>query len=128
MKVRHVVRFPKKMLWALMMEGVETRQMVRTFVRHGKRQLGVTAPHQKPTEEELRQAFDQLKDIPRFLPFFMIFIFPVPGFTEGYVLLAITLEKWTGSKISLLPSQFSKVFKEKDKEGRVKQKREAASG
>jgi hypothetical protein len=54
-----------------------------------------------------------LKDIPRFLPFFIVVIVPAPGVTEGYALLAVTLEKWLGRRISLLPSQFRKAFANK---------------
>ena len=63
-----------------------------------------------PSEEELQKAKEQLRDIPRFLPFFVIIVVPAPGVTEGYALLAITLERWLGQRISLLPSQLRKVF------------------
>jgi len=36
---------------------------------------------------------------------------PLPGVTEGYVVLAVTLESWLGHKVSLLPSQIRGVFK-----------------
>lgn len=36
---------------------------------------------------------------------------PLPGVTEGYVVLAVTLESWLGHKVSLLPSQIRSVFK-----------------
>jgi len=53
------------------------------------------------------------------LPFFMCIVVPVPGITEGYAVLAVTLESWLGHRISLLPSQIRGVFvkmKEEDQE------------
>lgn len=110
MKFRQVIRFPRRLLWAMFLESVETKNMVRTFVRHGQGRL-LLRTSKKPSEEEMRQAVEQLKDIPKFLPFFMVIVVPVPGVTEGYMLLAVTLEKWLGSKVSLLPSQFRELFK-----------------
>lgn len=107
---RRIIRLPRMMLWALFMEGVETRQMMRTYVRHSAGKLLLISKSKQPTEEELRQAKEQLKDIPRFLPFFVIIVVPAPGVTEGYAFLAITLERWLGQRITLLPSQFRKIF------------------
>ena len=108
---RRIIRLPRKMLWALLMEGVETRQMLRTYARYGRGKLLLSTKTKQPTPEELHQAREQLKDIPRFLPFFVIIIIPAPGVTEGYALLTITLEKWLGQRIRLLPSQFQGIFK-----------------
>lgn len=110
MKFRQVIRFPRRLLWAMFLESVETKNMVRTFVKHGQGRL-LLRTAQKPTEEEMQQAINQLKDIPKFLPFFIVIVVPLPGVTEGYMLLAVTLEKWLGSKVSLLPSQFRELFK-----------------
>lgn len=106
---RRLIRFPRMMLWAFLMEGLETKHMVHVYARYGRGKLFLTKTNQ-PTAEELQQAKEQLKDIPRFLPFFIIVIVPAPGITEGYALLAMTLEKWLGQRISLLPSQFRKMF------------------
>lgn len=104
------------MLWAFLMEGVETKQMLHTFARYSRGKVLFFTKTNEPTAEELQQAREQLKDLPRFLPFFVIVMVPAPGVTEGYALLAITLEKWLGRRISLLPSQFRKVLqKEKPK-------------
>jgi hypothetical protein len=109
-KLNKIVRIPKLMLWAVVMEGRETKEMLQTFARQGKKIL-IVKPADGPSEEELKKAVAQLKDIPRFLPFFMFIVVPAPGVTEGYVLLAMTLEKWLGHKVSLLPSHFRKIFK-----------------
>lgn len=98
------------MLWALVMEGVETTRMVRTFARQGRSKLNLRSKHPHPTEEELAEAIEQLKDIPRFLPFFVIVVVPLPGVTEGYALVAITLERWLGNRFRFLPSQFRDVL------------------
>ena len=108
---KKVVRLPGKMLWALFLEGVETKQMITTFARHGGGKL-VRVQSRRPSEEEMQQAREQLRDLPKFLPFFVFIVVPLPGVTEGYALIAITLENWLGSKVSLLPSQIRKVFQE----------------
>lgn len=115
-KLREITRLPRRMLWALVMEGVETTQMIRTFARHGGGKLRLTPAHHHPTPEELREALEQLKDIPRFLPFFVVIVVPVPGVTEGYALAAVTLEKWLGQRVRLLPSRFRDVLHHKPKE------------
>lgn len=112
-RLRRVVRVPRMMFWAFMMEGIETKNMVRTFVKQGKGQLLLSKQSEPPTEEEIKEALAQLKDLPKFLPFFVFIAVPVPGVTEGYVLLAVTLEKYLGQKFSLLPSHFRQVFEKK---------------
>ena len=113
---KRIVRFPRRLLWALLMEGVETQQMLRTYARYGRGKLLFFIKTKDPTPEELQQAKEQLKDIPRFLPFFVVIVVPAPGVTEGYALLAMTLEKWLGHRISLLPSELRKVFQKQNGE------------
>jgi len=107
---RRIVRLPRMLLWAFFMEGVETKQMVHVYVRHGAGKLLLLSKSKRPTAEEMKKAKEQLRDIPRFRPFFVISVVPAPGVTEGYALLAVTLERWLGQRFSLLPSQFKKVF------------------
>ncbi len=97
------------MLRAFVMEGKETKQMALTFLKQSKG-LWQGDAHVPPTEEEKQQAMAQLKDLPRFIPFVMLLSFPVPGVTESYVLLAVSLEKWSRSRVTLLPSNFRRVF------------------
>lgn len=113
MKLRKVISFQRKMLWALLLEGRETRQMLHAFLREGRGRLLVSFKSKNPSPEELKQAVEPLKDIPRFLPFFIIVVVPLPGVTESYALLAISLEKWLGHKFRFLPSAFSDVIREK---------------
>ena len=102
------------MLWAFIMEGVETKRMVHTFVKHGHGYLLMKDESKMPSEEEMQEAMKQLKGLPRILPFFIFVVVPMPGATQGYVLLAITLEKYLGKKISLLPTRFRKVFEKEE--------------
>jgi hypothetical protein len=115
-RLRRATRVPRMMIWAFLMEGIETKNMVRTFVKQGKDHLLLSKDSEPPTEEEIRLAMEQLKDLPKFLPFFVFIAVPVPGVTEGYVLLAVSLEKWLGEKFSLLPSNFKQVFQKKKTE------------
>lgn len=109
-RFRRITRVPRLMLKAFVMEGIETKQMVQVFVRQGKDRL-LRSSNNPPTEEEKQQAMAQLKDLPRFIPFVMLLSMPVPGVTESYVLLAVTLEKLSGSRLTLLPSNFRNVFR-----------------
>lgn len=112
-RIRKASRIPRMMFWAFMMEGIETKNMVRTFVKQGKGQLLLSKDSEPPTEEEIREAMEQLKDLPKFLPFFVFIAMPVPGVTESYVLLAVSIEKWLGERFSLLPSHFRNIFQKK---------------
>jgi hypothetical protein len=114
MKFREIIKLPRKMVWAMVMEGVETTRMVKVFARLGTGKLRLTPSHRNPTPEEIREAVEQLKDIPRFLPFFIIVVVPVPGIAEGYVVVALTLERWLGDRMKLLPSQFRHLLKSED--------------
>ncbi|MBK8922561.1 MAG: hypothetical protein IPM81_13820 [Saprospirales bacterium] len=116
---RRIIRFPRRMLWAFFMESLETKQMVHTYARQGAGKLLLISRNKQPTEDELHQAREQLKDIPRILPFFVIVVVPAPGVTEGYALLAMTLERWLGQRFSLLPSHFRKVFQKENTEDKL---------
>ncbi len=100
-----------KLGYAAKMEAVETRDMATTFGKLLINRLNLSKNNELPDEYQIREAFNQLKDIPKFLPFFGIVFMPVPGITEAYILLAFSLEKLSGGAISLLPSQISKVVK-----------------
>ncbi|MCC6724330.1 MAG: hypothetical protein IT258_07445 [Saprospiraceae bacterium] len=113
-RIRRAARVPRMMFWAFVMEGIETKNMVRTFVKQGKGQLLLSKQEEPPTEDEIREAMEQLKDLPKFLPFFVFIAVPVPGVTEGYVLLAVSIEKILGERFSLLPSHFRKIFSRKN--------------
>lgn len=98
---------------ATKMEYEETVDMANTFGLLLQKQLKLGNDPRIPTEEEIAFAFDQLKDIPKFLPFFTFIFVPVPGITELYVLTAYSIEKLTGNTVRLLPSNFSRMIKGK---------------
>ncbi len=95
---------------AAKMEYVETRDMAGTLARLLAHRLRLRERDDFPSKVEIKEAVDQLKDIPRFLPFFSMAFMPVPGITEVYILLAISLEKFSGGAVSLLPSQFRQAM------------------
>ena len=103
----------RELTYAAGMEYQETRDMALTIGALLKNQLGKDNPEDLPSEDEIIYALEQLKDIPRFLPFLSMVFIPVPGITELYILLAYSIERMTGDKIQLLPSQFSKMVKKK---------------
>ncbi len=95
------------------MEYRETVDMAETIGRLLKYRLSPGEGKKLPTEDEIAQAFDQLSDLPKFLPFFSIMFLPVPGIVEMYILLAFSIEKLTGNALRLLPSNFSKLIRKK---------------
>lgn len=103
----------KKLRTASYLEYEETVEMAAILGKLLKAQLGKTDPDKLPSEEEIAYALEQIKDLPRFLPFFSVIFMPVPGITELYILLACSIERLTGDNIKLLPSQFSKIVKGK---------------
>lgn len=109
-QLQRLSKFPLKLFTAFWLEGAETTKMVHTFVRQGRAKVLLKSNAPRPTEAEMAAAVAQLKDLPRFIPFFVVVIMPLPGVTEGYALVAVTLEKWLGNKVRLLPSEFRKIF------------------
>jgi hypothetical protein len=110
-KLREITKLPRQMVWAMVMEGVETTRMVKVFLKHGRGKLRLVPSHRNPTPEQLKEAVEQLKDLPRFLPFFVVVVVPVPGITEGYAVVALTLERWLGDRMKILPSQFRHILR-----------------
>lgn len=102
-----------KLTKASYLEYQETVEMASIIGKLLKAQLSKTDPKKLPSEEEIAYALEQIKDLPRFLPFFSIMFMPVPGITELYILLACSIERLTGDNLKLLPSQFSKLVKKK---------------
>lgn len=69
MKLKEFIRLPRRMFWALIMEGEDTRRMLEVFGRQGTGKLRLIPTDRHPTQEELDEALQQLKDMPRLLPF-----------------------------------------------------------
>ncbi len=112
-----LLRIPQRLLWAFVTEGQETKDMMLTFLRLGKLIVIKNGSEGGPTEEEIKAALEQLKDMPRMLPFLVVTVGPAPGITEGYVLLVLTLQKWLGEKnppvAFFLSAPFSKACRGK---------------
>lgn len=121
-----LLRIPNRLLWAFITEGQETKDMMLTFLRQGKRIVIKNGSGEGPTEEEIKAALEQLKDIPRMLPFLVVTVVPAPGITEGYVLLVLTVEKWLGQKIRLLPSSFRRLFHKNSEQDEIEKKNTVA--
>ena len=107
---------------AARLEAVETRDMASTFGKILAAKLRLSKNRKLPDEQEIKEAINQLKDLPKFLPFFTVVFLPVPGITEAYIFLAVTLEKLSKGTISLLPSQVSKIMRGKKREKKKKGK------
>ncbi|KGE87482.1 MAG: TerB family tellurite resistance protein [Phaeodactylibacter xiamenensis] len=101
---------------AAKMEAVETREMAITLSRLLRRKFRPHGDTPLPSEQEIKAAIEQLKDLPRFLPFFSLIFMPVPGITELYIVTALSLERFSKGKISLLPSQLRQLSKREEEE------------
>jgi hypothetical protein len=101
---------------AAKMEAVETREMTITLSRLLRRKFRPNGDTPLPSEQEIKAAMEQLKDLPRFLPFFSLIFMPVPGITELYIVTALSLERFSKGKISLLPSQLRQLAKREEEE------------
>lgn len=105
-----------KLSRAAKMEAVETREMAVTLSRLLRRKFRPNGDTPLPSEQEIKAAMEQLKDLPRFLPFFSLIFMPVPGITELYIVTALSLERFSKGKISLLPSQLRRLTKDEEEE------------
>ncbi|MEQ8704468.1 MAG: hypothetical protein RIC19_11140 [Phaeodactylibacter sp.] len=101
---------------AARMEAVETRDMALTLSRLLHRRFRPNSKTPIPDEAEIKAAMEQLKDLPRFLPFFSLIFMPVPGITELYIITALSLERFSRGKISLLPSQLRRLSRKEEEE------------
>lgn len=101
---------------AARMEAVETRDMAVTLSRLLHRRFRPNSDTPLPDENEIKAAIEQLKDLPRFLPFLSLMFMPVPGITEIYIVTALSLERFSRGKISLLPSQLRRLSKQDEEE------------
>lgn len=106
----------KNVLNAFKNEGLETAEMASVFNRHIRKKLNLNNRKDNPTKEELRIALNQLKDIPKLLPFAVVLLAaPIPGSSTMYTIFAYFLKKKSGGKINLLPDSFDDILNKKDK-------------
>lgn len=101
MKFSNLLKSAKAISKALLMECVETKEMLITLYRFIMRK--------EVSTEEINNAKAQLKDILKLLPVTIILIIPIPGLTEAYFASILVLEKKFNIKTGLLPSQLEKL-------------------
>ncbi|MDF1573858.1 MAG: hypothetical protein P1P86_01530 [Bacteroidales bacterium] len=91
---------------ALGEEAGETEQMARSFFRLLKAKLDLNKRKTPPSEEEVRAAIEQLKDVGRFSIFTTLVI--LPGGVISLVGLELLARKFGIKSFNLIPSSFRK--------------------
>ncbi len=87
-------------------EATETKVMAQSFFQFLESKLDLTKRKEPPTEEEVKKAIEQLKDVGRISVFATISIIPGGGFSLiGLELLA---RKYGVKNFSIVPSSFRK--------------------
>lgn len=90
-------------------EAKETEEMAQSFFRLLGHKLRLNNRDEPPTEEEVKEAIEQLKDVGRFSVFATISIIPGGGFSLiGLELLA---KKFGVKNFTFIPSAFRKKHK-----------------
>lgn len=95
-------------------EGKETAEMLKTFNLVIRQRLNLDKRKDPPTEQELKDAIAQLKDVPKLAVFASIFggiSWFIPGSTTAYLIIAIGLYNSTKGKVNLIPSSFEEMLK-----------------
>ena len=104
-------------------EAKETEVMAQSFFRLLEHKLNMGERKDPPTEEEVKEAIEQLKDVGRFSIFATISIIPGGGFSLiGLELLA---RKFGVKNFTFVPSAFRKKFNmDNDDEETISEKEE----
>ncbi len=114
------IRFGKKFAdrtWDLIMkslkavgqEAEETEQMARSFFRILESKLNLNERSEPPTEEEVKEAIEQLKDVGRFSLFTTVSI--LPGGAVSLIGLELLARRFGVKGFTLVPSSFQKKKK-----------------
>lgn len=99
-------------------EATETKEMAVSFFRLLESKLDITKRKEAPSEEEVKKAIEQLKDVGRISVFATISIIPGGGFSLiGLELLA---RKYGIKNFSFVPSSFRKNVEDDRETGIVK--------
>jgi len=96
-------------------EATETKEMARNFYRLLDNKLNLSGRSDPPTEEEVRQALEQLKDVGRLSVFTTAVI--LPGGAVSLLGLEILARKY-GINFTFIPSSFRKNAEWKYPDGR----------
>lgn len=99
-------------------EGRETTEMMRVFNYHLRKKLRLDTRGDQPTEQEFKNALEQLKEIPKLAPYAIILLAsPIPFSSTMYTGLGVYLRKISGGYINLLPDSFNDIFKKNEISG-----------
>ena len=85
-------------------EAEETEKMARSFFRMLEAKLDLTGRKEPPTEEEVREAIEQLKDVGRFSIFATLVI--LPGGVVSLLGLELLARKFGIKGFNLIPNSF----------------------
>lgn len=100
-----------RIISAFKQEGRETADMMKVFNNHLRSKLKLDHRGDTPTPEEVKNALEQLKDIPKLAPYALILLSsPIPFSTVMYTAVSIYLKKITNGHIDLLPGSFNNIF------------------
>lgn len=89
---------------AMGQEANETEQMARSFFKMLESKLDLSGRKEPPTEEEVRAAIDQLKDMGRFSIFATLVI--LPGGVVSLLGLELLARRFGIKGFNLIPSSF----------------------
>jgi len=113
-KAKRVKDISKNVINAFKKEGTETTDMLSVFNRQLRKKLNLKTRKDVPTKEELDEALNQLKDIPKLLPYAIVMLAtPIPGSSTMYTVFAYFLKKRSNGKINLLPDSFDDILSTK---------------
>lgn len=87
-------------------EAEETEQMAKSFFKMLEAKLDLSGRTEPPTEEEVKAAIEQLKDVGRFSIFATLVI--LPGGVVSLVGLELLARKFGINGFNLIPSSFRK--------------------
>ena len=94
---------------AIGQEADETEKMARSFFKMLEAKLDLSGRTDPPSEEEVREAIEQLKDVGRFSVFATLVI--LPGGIISLVGLELLARKFGIKSFNLIPSSFRKEKK-----------------
>ncbi len=93
-------------------EAGETEQMARSFFKMLEAKLDLSGRTEPPTEEEVKAAIEQLKDVGRFSIFTALVI--LPGGVVSLLGLELLARRFGIKGFNLIPSSFRKKYDKSD--------------
>lgn len=108
---------------AFLNEGEENVKMLQTFSVMLMERLNINHRETLPTKDEIKQAIEQLKSIPRFIPICTLMLIPLPFGASGYITISYIIWKLSNKKINILPDKFNILLDEMDKRNPFRKKK-----